>query len=133
MIDTIGRARLLGLIALVVAFGAGIAVGHYYWRTEPEAGVMISVKGTDRIPKELEELDLTEAQRAQIRASLRAGTMRVGQVLRNFMVPMDAAIDSTDREIRSFLTAEQNRRLDAIRKDHPLKQMKEKKIIDTVH
>jgi hypothetical protein len=131
MIDAISRARIVGLIALIIAFGAGIAVGHYYWRTEPQAGVMISVKGTDRIPRELEELDLTEVQRTQIRQALHAGTIRVGQVVRNFMVPMDAAIDSTDREIRSFLNAEQNRRLDEIRKDHPLKQMKEKRIIDT--
>jgi hypothetical protein len=67
-----------------------------------------------------------------IRGFLRDGTMRIGRIVRDFTVPIDAAIDSTDRQIRSVLSAEQNRRLDDIRRNHPLKRMEEKRVIDTI-
>lgn len=128
MIGAIGRARLVGGLVLVAAFGAGVAVGRYYPERE-RAGVMIKVTSGTKIPRELEALSLTDTQRVLIRGHLRAGTERVGRVVRGFTVPMDAAIDSTDREIRSVLTEAQNRRLNVIRKDRPLRV--EKRVIDT--
>jgi hypothetical protein len=95
-------------------------------------GVMITVKGTTRIPDELESLDLADSQRVMIQGFLRDGTMRIGRIVRDFTIPIDAAIDSTDRQIRSVLSTEQNRKLDAIRRDHPLKRFEEKRVIDTI-
>jgi hypothetical protein len=132
MIDTIGRARIIGALVLLLAFGAGVAVGHYWLPNEPPNGIMISMKATDAIPAELTKLDLTDSQETQIRLFLHQGTERVGRVMHQFMGPIDAAVDSTDQQIRSVLTAEQIRMLDQIRKEHPLKQMRERKVIDTV-
>ena len=132
MTGAVGRARLIGAALLLVSFGAGMAVGYYFLPRRAPDGVVISVKGSSRIPEELERLRLDDSQRVQIQAFLRDGTMRIGRIVRDFTVPIDAAIDSTDRQIRSVLTAEQNRALDEIRRDHPLRQMKEKRIIDTV-
>jgi hypothetical protein len=132
MISTINRARIFGAVLLVAAFGAGVAVGHYYLPLRAPDGVMITVKGSNRIPDELESLQLDDSQRVVIRGFLRDGTMRIGRIVRDFTVPIDAAIDSTDRQIRSVLSAEQNRRLDDIRRNHPLKRMEEKRVIDTI-
>ena len=132
MMDTIKRARLLGAMVLVAAFAAGIAVGHYLWPRPVPEGVVVSIKASGRIPAELEELELTDTQRDAIRAMLFSGTERVGRIMRGFTAPLNAAIDSTDREIRSILSETQNRRLDEIRKDRPLKRMREKRIIDSI-
>lgn len=131
MMDAIGRARLLGALLLMVSFGAGVAVGHYLVPRRIPDGVVISVRASRGIPRELEDLDLTDPQRTRIREILRGGTQRTERILRSFMAPMDAAIDSTDREIRAVLSASQIRMLDEIRRTHPLKQMQEKRIIDT--
>ena len=132
MMTAIGKARIIGAIVLVVAFGAGVAVGRYLLPPGQPVGVIISVKGSTRLPAELEDLDLSDSQRRQVQGFLHDGTLRIGRIVREFTIPIDAAIDSTDRQIRSILTAEQNRLLDEIRKEHPLKRMKEKRIIDTV-
>jgi hypothetical protein len=129
MISPVMKARILGAMLLIAAAGAGFGGGYAYRARQPAAGVMISVTGTDRIPKELEDLELTDAQRAAVRQALRNGTERVGRVLHLFTGPMDAAIDSTDREVRASLTESQNRRLDEIRKRRPLRQMKT--LVDT--
>jgi hypothetical protein len=132
MISTITRARMVGAVLLLAAFGAGVAAGYFLIPRHAPDGVMITVKGTTRIPDELETLQLNDSQRVLIQGFLRDGTMRVGRIVRQFTVPIDAAVDSTDREIRSVLSQEQNRRLDQIRRDHPLKRMVEKRVIDTV-
>lgn len=133
MIDTLGRARIIGGVVLLLAFAAGVAVGRYLpTMRNDEPGVTIKVIGNTKIPSELEELGLTDSQRVLIQRHLHDGTERVGRILRSFMVPMDAAIDTTDRQVRSVLTEAQNRRLDEIRKDHPLKRMQERRVIDTV-
>jgi hypothetical protein len=132
MIDAIGRARLIGALVLLVAFAAGVAVGHYWLPRETPNGIMISLKATDEIPAELTKLDLTDSQEVQIRGFLHQGTARVGRIMHDFMGPLDAAVDSTDRQIRSVLTAEQVRMLDEIRKKHPLKQMREQRVVDSI-
>lgn len=132
MIDAMTKARLVGALILMLAFGAGIAVGHYLVPRSAPNGIMITVKGTTRIPDELEALSLADTQRVAIRGFLREGTMRVGRIVREFTVPIDAAVDSTDRQIRSVLSVDQLRRLDDYRRDHPLRKMEEKRIIDTI-
>lgn len=131
MTDTIGKARLVGFAILVMAFALGVAVGHYAIPRRVPEGVMVTVKSSSRIPTELEALELTDAQRAEVRRILNAGTMRVGEVLRRMMAPMDSVIDVTDREIRSVLSADQIRELDEIRKARPLRRIREKRVIDT--
>jgi hypothetical protein len=132
MTSAIGKARLIGGILLLASFGAGVGVGYYFIPRQPREGVTIMVRGTTRIPDELETLQLNDSQRVLIRGFLHEGTMRVGRIVREFTVPIDAAIDSTDRQVRSVLTSEQNQKLDQIRRDHPLKRMEEKRIIDTI-
>src|SRR3954468_18730844 len=132
MIDSIGRARIIGALLLLLAFGAGVATGHYWLPKEPPDGIMISMKATDVIPAELTKLDLSDAQETQIRVFLHQGTERVGRIMHQFTVPIDAAIDSTDQQIRSVLTAEQSRMLDEIRRDHPLRRKVERRVVDTV-
>jgi hypothetical protein len=131
MIDRISRARVIGALILVIAFAAGVLVGRYLPR-EPREGVTIIVRGSARIPEELEELGLTDSQRTIIRGFLHDGTLRIGSIVREFSVPIHAAIDSTDRQIRSVLSESQNRRLDDFRRVRPLRRMQEKRVIDTV-
>src|SRR3954467_10063017 len=121
MIDTIGRARIIGALVLLIAFGGGVAVGHYWLPKEPPEGIMISMKATDAIPAELTKLDLSDAQKTQIRVFLHQGTERVGRIMHQFTAPIDAAVDSTDQQVRSVLTTDQIRMLDEIRRSHPLR------------
>src|SRR3954462_14955553 len=132
MTNPMTRARVIGAVMLMLAFGAGIAVGHYLIPRDAPNGIMITMKGTTRIPDELEALSLSDTQRVAIRGFLREGTMRVGRIVREFAVPIDAAVDSTDRQIRSVLSVDQVRRLEDYRRDHPLRRMEEKRIIDTI-
>jgi hypothetical protein len=131
MTDAIGRARLVGAAIIVAVFIAGIAVGYYAIPRRVPEGVVITVKAGREMPRELEQLGLTEAQRSQIDRILTTGTQRAGRVVESLMAPMDAAIDSTDREIRQVLTETQNRALDELRKTRPLKRMRQKRVIDS--
>jgi hypothetical protein len=115
----------------VLAFAGGVAVGHYLIPRRVPEGVVVTIKSTSRIPTELEELELTDAQRTEVRRILDTGTMRVGEVMRRMMAPMDSAIAATDREIRGVLDADQIRELDEIRKARPLRRIREKRVIDT--
>ena len=123
MITAITRARLLGALILVVAFAAGLGVGRYLPRAEPE-GLRVMFKASDRIPVELERLNLTDSQVVAVRRILRRGTIRVDSVMQSFVPAMDAAIGATDSEIRIVLTPGQRTALDAARKERPQKIMK---------
>jgi hypothetical protein len=131
MMDTIGRARMIGAVVLLLVFGAGVAVGHYVIPRRVPEGIVVSVKASNRIPRELEALALSDSQRARITRILGQGTSRVGQVLEQMMVPMNAVIEDTDREVRTVLTAAQNRRLDELRRDRPLRRMRQKRVLDS--
>ena len=95
----------------------------YLPRSEPE-GLRVMFKASDRIPVELERLNLTDSQVVAVRRILRRGTGRVDSVMQSFMPSMDAAIGVTDSEIRIVLHPAQRARLDAARKDRPMKIMK---------
>ena len=131
MMDTVGRARLIGGVVLVAVFAAGIAVGQFVIPRRVPEGIAISLKASSRIPRELEALGLSETQRGDVARILNNGTKRVGRVLEGMMPPMNAVIDSTDREIRAILTEAQVRQLDAIRKEQPLRRMRTKRMIDS--
>jgi hypothetical protein len=112
------RARVLGSAVIVLAFVAGVATGMAFDRS-PRPGINVTVSATNAIPRELEELDLTEAQRGQLREILTRGRDRVLTVVRDFEPRMRGAMDSTELEISGVLTEAQRAELAAYRKDHP--------------
>ena len=119
--SSIMRARVLGSVVIVLAFVAGIATGMAIER-RPRQGVnvMVTATATNAMPRELEALDLTEAQRVQLREILTRGRDRVMTVVRDFEPRMRGAMDSTEVEIGGVLTESQRAELAAYRKDHPL-------------
>ena len=114
------RARLLGSLVVVVAFVAGVFTGMAL-RKRPGEGVnvMVTAKATNAMPRELEQLDLTDSQEVVIRQILTRGRDRVLGVVHDFEPRMRAAMDTTNLEIDAVLTEAQRAALAAYRKDHP--------------
>jgi hypothetical protein len=118
--STIVRARLLGSLVVALAFVAGVVTGMAVERGPREGlNVMVTATASDALPRELERLDLTDAQRGEIRSILVRGRDRVLAVVRDFDPRMSAAVDSTNREIDAVLTPVQRASLAEYRKDHP--------------
>jgi Spy/CpxP family protein refolding chaperone len=124
--SAMSRARLLGLVVVVLAFVAGVTTGMAIDR-RPRQGMSLTVTATDAMPRELERLGLTDSQRTEIRAILVRGRDRVIRVVRDFEPIMRTAVDSTDREIGTVLTPEQRAALERYRRDNP--PMMERRII----
>jgi hypothetical protein len=114
------RARLLGSLVVALAFVAGVMTGLAVER-RPRAGlsVIVTATATDRMPRELERLDLTGLQELQIRSILVRGRDRVLGVVHDFQPRMRAAMDSTDAEIDRVLTPPQRASLAEYRRAHP--------------
>jgi Spy/CpxP family protein refolding chaperone len=110
------RARVLGLAVVVLVFTAGVAVGLAVPRRPPEG---VTFRVTDRIPRELEQLDLSPEQRERIRAILVRGRPRVQAVMEDVEPRLRAAFDSTDREISAVLTPPQRAALAEARRARP--------------
>jgi hypothetical protein len=118
--SAIVRARLLGSLVVALAFVAGVATGIAVERRPREGlNVMVTATASDALPRELERLDLTDAQRGEIRSILVRGRDRVLAVVRDFDPRMSAAVDSTNHEIDAVLTPVQRASLAEYRKDHP--------------
>jgi uncharacterized membrane protein len=115
------RARLLGSLVVLLAFVAGIATGMAYAR-RPRAGVnvMVTASATNAMPRELEQLGLTDSQRGELREVLTRGRTRVLGVVRTFDPAMKAAMDSTELEVSAVLTELQRAALAEYRRDHPM-------------
>jgi len=122
------RVRLLGFLVVALAFVAGIATGVAYQR-RPRAGLNVTVTATatNAMPRELEDLGLTDAQRGQLREALTRGRTRVLGVVQSFDPAMKAAMDTTEREIGAVLTEAQRASLAEYRRAHP--QLREERII----
>ncbi|MDX2057808.1 MAG: hypothetical protein SFV24_08380 [Gemmatimonadales bacterium] len=116
MTSPVSRARWLGLGLVGLAFGAGLLSGLALGR-RPADGVQITVTATDRIPRELERLGLSDPQRDAIRAALARGRPRVFRVLREFDPRMQAALDSTEAEVATILDSAQRTRWEAERRE----------------
>jgi hypothetical protein len=112
------RARVLGSIVVVVAFVAGVFTGMAI-KSRARQGVNVTVTATNEIPRELDQLDLTDSQEVVIRQILTRGRDRVLGVVHDFDPRMRAAMDTTNREIDEVLTDVQRAALAAYRKDHP--------------
>ena len=119
-VSPIVRARLLGSVVVVLAFAAGVMTGLAIER-RPRAGLNVTVTATttNRMPRELEQLDLSDAQQGEIRTILVRGRDRVLQVVHDFEPRMRFAMDSTNAEIDAVLTPPQRALLAAYRKAHP--------------
>ena len=114
------RARVLGSIVVVVAFVAGVFTGMAIKsRARQGVNVMVTATATNAIPRELDQLDLTDSQEVVVRQILTRGRDRVLGVVRDFDPRMRAAMDTTNREIDEVLTEVQRAALAAYRKDHP--------------
>jgi hypothetical protein len=114
------KARVLGSIVVVVAFVAGVFTGlAIKGRVRQGVNVTFTATATNAIPRELEQLDLTDSQEVVIRQILTRGRDRVLGVVRDFDPRMRAAMDTTNREIDEVLTDVQRAALAAYRKDHP--------------
>jgi hypothetical protein len=114
------RARLLGFLVVVLAFVAGVATGMTIQRrSRPGLSVMVTATATNAIPRELEQLGLTDPQRGELRGVLTRGRDRVLSVVRSFDPAMKAAMDTTEIEIGAVLTDAQRAALAAYRREHP--------------
>ncbi|HUQ82856.1 MAG TPA: hypothetical protein VM076_17020 [Gemmatimonadaceae bacterium] len=122
------RARLLGSLVVILAFVAGVATGIAYQRRPREGlNVMVTATATNAMPRELEQLGLTDAQRTELRQVLTRGRDRVLTVVRQFDPAMRAAMDTTEIEVGAVLTEPQRAALAAYRREHP--QRKDERII----
>ena len=120
-VSPIVRARLLGSLVVLVAFVAGVATGMaYQGRPRPGINVTVMATATNAVPRELERLGLTDAQRGELRDVLTRGRTRVLGVVRSFDPAMKAAMDSTELEIGTVLTEVQRAALAEYRREHPV-------------
>lgn len=123
MISSLARARLAGAVLALATFALGVASGVWYSNRELP-GLDIRVTATDRMPRELERLGLSDAQRAPIHDALLRGRERVLRVTDALQGRMQGAVDSTDTEIRALLSDAQRASFDSARRANgpPLRQ-----------
>ncbi len=115
MTTPLHRARLAGIGLTAVVFVGGVVVGSRLSSEGPgEARLLVRV--TDELPSELERLDLGPDQRVRLSAAVRRGRDRVVAIVDRFDPAMQAAVDSTEREIRSHLTTTQRAAFDSARR-----------------
>lgn len=115
MISSLTRARAYGALLALATFALGVAADAWY-RGRPQPGVNITVTATDQMPRELERLGLSDAERASIAVALRRGRDRVLRARDQLDALMRSAVDSTDQEIRSVLTDAQRASFDSARR-----------------
>jgi len=127
MISSLARARLAGAVLALATFALGIATGIWYSNRE-RPGIDIRVTATDRMPRELERLGLTNAERAPIHDALLRGRERVLHVTDDFQGRMQSAVDSTDTEIRALLSDPQRASFDSARRANG-SQLRQKRVI----
>lgn len=123
MISPLARARITGGALALATFALGVAA--CVWGTSREKpGINISVIATDRMPRELERLDLTAAQLPLIHTALLHGRDRVMRATDELQGRMQSAVDSTDQEIRAILSDTQRASFDSARRVNgpPLRQ-----------
>ena len=123
MISPLARARLAGALLVLVTFALGVAAGVWYSNRDIP-GVNIRVTATDRMPRELERLGLTDSQRVAVHEALLRGRERVRHVMDDFQGRMQSVVDSTDVEIRPLLSDSQRASFDSARRVNgsPLRQ-----------
>lgn len=116
------NARVAGVAVLTAVFALGAVAGGggaYAWlRRDEAAGERPGMRDPRRLRALERELDLTETQRAQVRAVLeRSSEQRralTQQMFERCGAEVRAQHDQVSAEIRTLLTPEQQPRFDAI-------------------
>jgi len=120
-LEYLGRARMQGLLLLLLAFLVGALAGAAGDRLlsrrpppEPPAqGPGEGAQGRPRLPRVLEEMDLTPAQRSAIDSVLASGRPRNEVIMNEVMPRLRAVSDSLHQGIRAVLTPAQAAEFDA--------------------
>lgn len=111
------RARVLGALLLLAVFTAGAMSGVAYTRMKrPGVNVNVRMVATDKLPRELQQLNPTPAQADSLRKVLHDGQLRTIRVLNDFEPRLRQAMDTLDAEIHAILTPDQRVKFDATRK-----------------
>ncbi len=115
MNTSLRRARALGGLLLITVGGAGFWAGRRQALREG-GGPQLRITATDRVPQELELLQLSDSQRVSVQAAIRHGRDRVLGVVDAMAPRIQAAMDSTDAEIRPLLLPAQRASFDSLRR-----------------
>jgi hypothetical protein len=121
-LEYLGRARLQGLMLLLVAFLVGVlagAAGDRLWsRPRPSAPRPEAPAARQRLPRVLEEMDLTPVQRSAIDSILASGRPRNEAIMKEVLPKLLAVGDTLHMGIREVLTPSQAAEFDAYLKSH---------------
>ncbi len=124
-LEYLGRARMQGLTLLLLAFVVGALAGaagdRMLTRARPPDGPPPESRAGgegQRLPKVLEDMDLTGAQRAAIDSILASGRPRNEAIMATVLPRLRAVGDSLHAGIRAVLTPRQAAEFDAYLKTH---------------
>ncbi len=132
-LEYLGRARMQGVTLLVLAFLVGVLAGvagdQLLGRPHrppvdggpgpgPRSGPPGMREGP-RLPRVLEEMDLSESQRGAIDSILASGRPRNDAIMRDVLPRLQAVSDSLRQAIRAVLTPAQAAQFDRYVQEHP--------------
>ena len=116
-LEYLGRARMQGLALLVLAFLVGALAGaagdRVLSRSRSPRPQPQESQEKQRLPKVLEDMDLTPVQRAAIDSILASGRPRNEAIMNQVMPRFRAVSDSLRQAIRAVLTPAQATEFDA--------------------
>ena len=132
--------RVVATLVVLAVLGSGVLAGMAIERRRapaiiPSAGVGIIFRLPVTIPTELKQLHLSTAQTEQVESILVRGKARTTRLMSQVVPQFAAVADSTDREIRDVLSAEQRRQLGDQRKQMMIRVLRDslgKRHVDTV-
>ena len=126
-LEYLGRARMQGLTLLVLAFLvgalAGVAGDRVLSRPRPPQPAPQRPAGGTRLPRVLEDMDLSPAQRAVIDSVLASGRPRNEAIMKDVLPRLRAVGDTLHQGIRAVLTPAQAAEFDAYLKSHRSREM----------
>jgi hypothetical protein len=123
-LEYLGRARMQGLTLLLVAFLVGALAGAAgdrmlsRPRPRPPEPRSEESQGRPRLPRVLEDMELTVLQRATIDSILASGRPRNEAVMNQVLPRLRAISDSLQQAIRAVLTPPQAARFDDYLRTH---------------
>ncbi len=121
-LEYLGRARLQGLTLLLLVFVVGVLAGFAGDRLltrprTPEPRPQDS-RERPRLPKVLEDMDLTALQRTTIDSIIASGRPRNEAIMNEVLPKLRAVGDTLHQAIRAVLTPRQAAEFDAYLKTH---------------
>lgn len=116
-----GAARALGMLVLIVAFAAGAVAAFAFNRVlhaEPGAGDAAASEECEKPRRRLlDQVDLTEEQRARIDAIVERRREQTDRFWSEAGPELRSIMDATRAEIRAVLTPEQREAYDRLRRE----------------